>query len=361
MEITILHITGFSAVFQSILVIAYNWYESGRKRIYDGIVLSVLLLLLSFLTLSIVARMSLSWMYFYDIFYILNQSAFFLGLVLYIYVRLFLQMKKPFKNWMIVPLCVSSVIIVYYACRVIFPDIIPNIVGDKALRIIETVYNSIFFGLCAITIMYMRRRSGEKMKKSSHVWLLCVFVGIFIAWFLRFLIFIVWDLYINYHTGIIVLFGYYIYTFIIFNTIFFFALKRPDYFAGKRKYFNSGLAETDKSRYAMDIGGYMTRNKPYLEPVVTMKDLADKMSIPHHHMSQVLNEVYNKNFFDFINGYRIEESKKIMRDDIRGDKTIIEILFAVGFNSKSTFNAAFKKHTGMTPKEFRRKTGAGDD
>jgi AraC-like DNA-binding protein len=359
MEITVLHIAGFSAVFQSILVIAYNWYESGRKNVYDGVVLSVLLLLLSFLTLSIVVRMSLSWMNFYDIFYVLNQSAFFLGLILYIYVRLFLQLKKPFKSWMIVPLCISSVIVVYYTCRIMFPEIIPNIVSDKTLRVIETVYNSIFFGLSMITMIFMWMRSGDKSKRSSHVWLLCIFAGIFIAWFLRFLVFIAWDLYINYNIGITVLFGYYIFTFIIFNTIFFFALKRPDFFTGKRKYFNSGLTETDKTRYAMDVGDYMISNKPYLEPVITMKDLAEKMSIPHHHMSQVLNEVFNKNFFDFINGYRIEESKKIMRDDIRGDKTIIEILFAVGFNSKSTFNAAFKKHTGMTPKEFRRKTGVG--
>jgi AraC-like DNA-binding protein len=62
---------------------------------------------------------------------------------------------------------------------------------------------------------------------------------------------------------------------------------------------------------------------------------------------------FNQNFRDFINKYRIEESKFLLKNKSNGNKTILEIAYEVGFNSKSAFNAAFKKFTGLTPKEYR--------
>ena len=70
------------------------------------------------------------------------------------------------------------------------------------------------------------------------------------------------------------------------------------------------------------------------------------------YLSHVINASFNQNFRDFINSYRIEESKSRLVQD---DMNILNIAYEVGFNSKSAFNTAFKKFTGMTPKEYRKK------
>ena len=71
-------------------------------------------------------------------------------------------------------------------------------------------------------------------------------------------------------------------------------------------------------------------------------------------LSQIINEYFEQNFQDYINKQRIEESKKYLLDKVKR-KTVLEILYEVGFNTKSSFNIAFKKTTGLTPTEFKKK------
>ena len=97
----------------------------------------------------------------------------------------------------------------------------------------------------------------------------------------------------------------------------------------------------------------MNLNKPYQKNDLTLNQLADLLGIHPNHLSQVINEFSHKNFFDFINHYRIEAAKEMLSEPDQ-DNTIIEIAYAVGFNTKSTFNAAFKKNTGTTPSVFKR-------
>ncbi|MBN1397426.1 MAG: AraC family transcriptional regulator, partial [Bacteroidetes bacterium] len=74
----------------------------------------------------------------------------------------------------------------------------------------------------------------------------------------------------------------------------------------------------------------------------------------HRALSEIINNSLNQNFYDFINSYRIKESKLMLEDKENKRKTVLEILYAVGYNSKSSFNVAFKKHTGMTPSQFKK-------
>ena len=78
-------------------------------------------------------------------------------------------------------------------------------------------------------------------------------------------------------------------------------------------------------------------------------------NIPQNYLSQVINETFNCNFYDFINGHRIKEAIPILTDPKRQHLSILEILYDVGFNSKSTFYSAFAKETGMTPKAYKNK------
>jgi len=98
---------------------------------------------------------------------------------------------------------------------------------------------------------------------------------------------------------------------------------------------------------------HVSENEPYLDPTLTIQELSKQVNIPVRDLSILINHHMDKHFFDFINEYRIEKAKEILKDDSKSKVTILEILYEVGFNSKSSFNTAFKKHTNQTPTEFR--------
>lgn len=104
-------------------------------------------------------------------------------------------------------------------------------------------------------------------------------------------------------------------------------------------------AEVDKLRE------YMNTHKPYLNESLTLVDLSAETQIPAKRLSFLINQKIGKHFFDFINEYRIEESKKLLQ---KSELTIQQIMYEVGFNSKSSFNVAFKKSTSLTPSAFRK-------
>lgn len=98
---------------------------------------------------------------------------------------------------------------------------------------------------------------------------------------------------------------------------------------------------------------YVLENKSYLEPSLTIQELSRQVNIPVRDLSVLINHHMNQHFFDFINEYRVKKAMQILKDSSKNKLTILEILYEVGFNSKSSFNTAFKKHTNKTPTEFR--------
>lgn len=145
--------------------------------------------------------------------------------------------------------------------------------------------------------------------------------------------------------------------FIFANVIVYRGLQQPKIFSGieeKPKYETSPLTKTDIERYLKKMTAYMKSEKPYLDPGLSLTDLANQLSIPARQMSQIINQSLHKNFFNFVNSYRIEEAKRYLSDHSNGKRTVLEILYEVGFNSKSSFNDIFKKYTGMTPTEYRK-------
>lgn len=119
------------------------------------------------------------------------------------------------------------------------------------------------------------------------------------------------------------------------------------------RYSRSGLKEDDASVQLYNIEKIMKEERPYLNPLFSIKELASMCSISTHHVSQVINSRLGINFSAFLNSYRIETAAEMLRDPICS-MTILEILYASGFNSKSTFNEAFKKIKGETPSAYRK-------
>jgi AraC-like DNA-binding protein len=95
----------------------------------------------------------------------------------------------------------------------------------------------------------------------------------------------------------------------------------------------------------------MKEEQLYKDMEINLKTVADLLAITPHQLSQFLNEHLNLDFRNFINRFRVEEAQRLLRTD--PGMSILTICFEVGFNSKSTFNTAFKKLSGITPREFR--------
>ena len=123
--------------------------------------------------------------------------------------------------------------------------------------------------------------------------------------------------------------------------------------AGAEKYARQSIDDKKQDEYLEKLNRFMNEQKPYLDENITIKDLAEELEIPSHHLSIVINNRLNKNFYNFINEYRIKESQEILKDPDNFDASILSIAFKAGFNSKSAFNNTFKKITGLTPTEYR--------
>lgn len=102
------------------------------------------------------------------------------------------------------------------------------------------------------------------------------------------------------------------------------------------------------------LKNYMREKEPFLEPALTIQELASQIDLPQKELSVLINHHIGQHFFDFVNDYRIQKAMKILQDPTKTAFTVLEILYEVGFNSKSSFNTAFKKHTNQTPTEYRK-------
>jgi len=124
-------------------------------------------------------------------------------------------------------------------------------------------------------------------------------------------------------------------------------------FSEKVKYAGSKLEAQDLTLYKNKLAKYMMDTEKYLDSELNIVDLSKELNISSKLLSQVINEGYNCNFFDFVNNYRIDMAKSMFRNQTDTKLTISEVMYDSGFNSKSSFNTAFKKFTQKTPTQFK--------
>jgi AraC-like DNA-binding protein len=120
------------------------------------------------------------------------------------------------------------------------------------------------------------------------------------------------------------------------------------------KYQKSSLSDEDKEMILSKIRKEMEVNKYFTNNLASLSGLSKQLNESSHHVSQVINEKLNKNFFDLLATYRVEHAKKLIREDKEVKLTVEELAEQVGYNSKSSFNIAFKKYTSKTPSEYRK-------
>ncbi|MEW6196692.1 MAG: helix-turn-helix domain-containing protein [Bacteroidota bacterium] len=151
----------------------------------------------------------------------------------------------------------------------------------------------------------------------------------------------------------------YIYTLITSGIIYFIAFKAvlnlelimPDFAQKYRSYMEFSGDEGEK--YLQRLKFFMEEEKIFTNQELKLKALAEKIELPQHQLSKLINEKFGKSFSDYVNEYRVKEFINRVNQNNNENYTLYGIALEVGFNSKSSFNSAFKKITGKTPSEYK--------
>jgi AraC-like DNA-binding protein len=140
---------------------------------------------------------------------------------------------------------------------------------------------------------------------------------------------------------------------------FILAMRYPDFRARlyeevqKYRYFKSKVSGLDVQKIINDLEAAMNHERAYAVEGITIRDMAAELEITIQQLSEILNFNMGKNFNSYINGFRVEEAKKILIE--KPDMSIIDVAGAVGFSSSSIFSTVFSKSEGVSPKEYRKK------
>lgn len=225
----------------------------------------------------------------------------------------------------------------------------------------ETVFSiQMIIYLSALFIDYRHNQTEIKnhfsqTKKTYIFWLYFFFWGNIVQWLFKILamLFVLKVLYVSSWCGWLSSIIW-LNTFLFINSVVFIALKNSEIFLSRRKSQNGLLTESQLKKHNRKLISLMEEEKIYLDSNLSLPVLAKAIKLSTNHLSYLINKVYQQNFFDFINQYRIEESKNLIALNNGEKVNILEIAYQVGFNSKSTFNTAFKKFTGCTPVQYKK-------
>ena len=125
--------------------------------------------------------------------------------------------------------------------------------------------------------------------------------------------------------------------------------------ARRQKYAKSGLSKERLQDYKRRLDHVMSRRRVYLQSDITLPRLAHEVGCSANHLSQVINAGFGMSFFDYLNHFRIDHARRLLSQSDDRNNAILNVAFAVGFNSNSAFYAAFKKCVGQTPAQYRRR------
>lgn len=135
----------------------------------------------------------------------------------------------------------------------------------------------------------------------------------------------------------------------------FVAIAQPVILAESKPERRLPIPEAQLSGLRQRLTDCFAKEKMHLQEDLKLSDVAGRLGVPVHQLSDVLNGELGATFFDYVNGFRIEEAKRMLADPAFGESKILAVAFDAGFGNKATFFRVFKKFTGMTPTEYRQK------
>ncbi|MDO7085470.1 helix-turn-helix domain-containing protein [Pseudocolwellia sp. AS88] len=235
---------------------------------------------------------------------------------------------------------------------------------DRVIHLIRECLRFIFGIFCLIELHKYHKQIKNQVADIEDVdltWLKILVLGFLVIRINA--IFVALAIIFSYEMGIIVdhetlgLTSNYVVMFLITGLIFFSAGYSTIFKGIDKKLVNDESDEvvnTFNPEEISQIEEYMRVKKPYLNHLLTLENLANQLVISPRHLSSIINRHFEKNFFEYINYFRIEESKALLVTDKYRKTTMLDIMDMAGFNSKATFNTFFKKLVGVTPTQYRK-------
>lgn len=342
----IMKILSVIAVFQAVLITFYLFIQKRGTKVRRYILGAILLTFAVFVTGTTV----LLYNHDYYVGHILNLAIFLTAPLLYFYFRSYTSENFHISTRTLVHFLPFTFVFLLMSYEVM-------ILGQKDfvfqpygifLASFLTIQNIIYIGIILSRMKNIAENKSDQAKLNWVGFILKSFIALFV---LKFIIFIAWNV-SNYgcvYTSNI-FFGV---AFLLVNSLILYSLHKPDLLIGIVRYQSSPINPQHKQNYLAALDRIMYSNELFLDPLVSLDKVARQVKMPGKHLSQLLNEMYGLNFNEYINKYRIEKAKALMSEDAKKEKNLLEIAYEVGFNSKTTFNIAFKKFTGNTPSEFR--------
>jgi AraC-like DNA-binding protein len=300
--------------------------------------------------------------------YIGDAFRYVIGPLIFFYVLSIVRRDFRFKKWYLIHLLPFVVVQSLWTIRFYIHSaeikqalfLSGNIFSSTEQLLGSIIYNAQVIGylLAAIILVHLYKREVKNQQSAvlpgQFSWLSIVLYGFLIMNYLEFLKHSVYNYFgkFSYLLFLLQILSYFIFSLVM----LYYGLKHPELFSlidfKVLRPQNPSLSQKVFNEYKTILMQYMEKQKPYLIPELTINKLSELVEIPVRSLSTVINKGFNQNFFEFINTYRIQEAKKLMTGSHK-HRTVLEIIYEVGYNNKSVFNAVFKKYTGKTPKKYR--------
>ncbi len=356
MTLNIYNVISIIAIFQSAFLSAFFFQH--RKGIITSNRIFGTILVIFALYVAYIFTMSMGagtiFMKHYSIIYLMSQISFLFGQLLFFYIKSVINVEFQIHRRDALHFIPFFAAMAFLFIRTNFLEI--NVHWQSSFRVIGSIavlVHILTYIVAAIILLRPKIKSFfSPIDEPRLAWLRMVLCGYIVVWLMQLHIFVAIDLWKLYNlcpysdTLLLTV------LFILFNCTVFIGLKKPEIFSFTKKYQGFDLKESDKELYKRKLLSLMEQQKIYLDPSLTLTNVSKKLLVSVPYLSRIVNESFNANFCDFINQYRIEESKRLLKQLPINNKTILAVAYESGFNSKSSFNTAFKRQTGMTPTKF---------
>ncbi|WP_111977849.1 helix-turn-helix domain-containing protein [Algibacillus agarilyticus] len=295
-----------------------------------------------------------------EIFCVTPFLFYFPGLLLYEFVRTLTYGKFEFEKYHVIPFVMFIAAYIWHPVeryQGLWADIFWR---DHVFITMVGFMLSAAFGLLAI--WHLKRYSNQLKQQTADVntidfaWIKNVAIGFLTVWMLEILAPFMYNQanwYVHHLTthlknvGELVLVSYVVFSHLLHSN----KIKNIPYPTTDHP------SQTDLANPQSEIDSLfniMQEQKCYRKHNLTIEAFSEVVNLPVREVSQIINQYYEKNFYEFVNEFRINDAKKLLKDPTWRRKSIQLIYEEVGFNSKSSFNTLFKKNVGMTPSHFRK-------
>jgi AraC-like DNA-binding protein len=272
-------------------------------------------------------------------------ACFFIGPFLYYFIKSAVEEVQLMpKSWKFILAFWATLIV---AVGILYPyEVYPKLWGGFFIRIIYFQWFAyIVFAGFELRSVLKKILSRKEKATPAEMWFGMLFLG-------NFLLFLFYFLSIMGAPGATYISGAVVFSFILYLgiSILLYRKKTDDLFLLNGKISNKKIDSAEAIIWSEKLENAMHEKGLYKNPNLTLQDLSQEINISSHQLSQFLNNNLGKNFTSYVNEFRINEACKIITSS---DKLTLESIgYDVGFNSKSTFFVAFKKHTGTTPLNY---------